>query len=351
MRVLERDALARAPASGRRGLKSVAALAAILIGAFAVRWVVSTATGSLFRPELAEGFFRTYVTGDGRVVRPENGSDTVSEGQAYAMLLAVALDDPSRFDRVWGWTAANLRRPDGLLSWRWKGGAVADPEPAADADVDAAVALRLAASRFGRPSYAREATRLERAILARETFPAGGTVVLAAGPWARERRLVNPSYLWPEAFARFEDGTDVRRSSIAVAEDLTARGSRLPPDWAHVGADGTAVPAPDPSRSGREAEYFLDAPRMVVRFAASCDPRAKDVAARLWPRLERARSTHPVQTVAAAAAAHAAGDTGARDELLVRAERATSHAPNYYASAWVALGRAMLDDGVLLGCS
>ena len=64
------------------------------------------------------GFLDRYVDGDGRVVRHDQGGDTVSEGQAYAMLLSVAADDRSRFDRVWGWTRAHLRRSDGLLRSR-----------------------------------------------------------------------------------------------------------------------------------------------------------------------------------------------------------------------------------------
>ena len=33
-------------------------------------------------------FLRRYVDGDGRVVRRDQGGDTVSEGQAYGMLIA-----------------------------------------------------------------------------------------------------------------------------------------------------------------------------------------------------------------------------------------------------------------------
>jgi endo-1,4-beta-D-glucanase Y len=66
----------------------------------------------------AERFLDRYVEDDGRVVRHDQGGDTVSEGQAYALLLAVAADDEERFARVWRWTDANLRRHDGLLAWR-----------------------------------------------------------------------------------------------------------------------------------------------------------------------------------------------------------------------------------------
>ena len=88
-----------------------------------------------------ERFLDRYVDDDGRVVRHDQGGDTVSEGQAYAMLLAVAADDRDRFAQVWDWTRAHLQRGDGLLAWRWAGGRVVDDEPATDADLDAARAL------------------------------------------------------------------------------------------------------------------------------------------------------------------------------------------------------------------
>ena len=44
------------------------------------------------------------------------------------MLLAAAVGDEDRFDAIWGWTKDNIRRPDGLLSFLWKDGKVADPE-------------------------------------------------------------------------------------------------------------------------------------------------------------------------------------------------------------------------------
>src|SRR5207302_9757221 len=72
----------------------------------------------------ARTFMRRYVEGNGRVVRRDQGGDTVSEGQAYAMLLAVALDDRGRFDTVWRWTRTHLQQPDGLLAFHWADGRV-----------------------------------------------------------------------------------------------------------------------------------------------------------------------------------------------------------------------------------
>lgn len=58
----------------------------------------------------AESFLDAYVEPDGRVVRRDEGGDTVSEGQAYALLLAAAIGGDPTFDRVWMWTTERRRR-------------------------------------------------------------------------------------------------------------------------------------------------------------------------------------------------------------------------------------------------
>ena len=51
---------------------------------------------------------RHYIQADGRVRRPDNGNDTVSEGQAYALLRAVWSGDQATFERCYHWAAENL---------------------------------------------------------------------------------------------------------------------------------------------------------------------------------------------------------------------------------------------------
>ena len=53
--------------------------------------------GSHFMPA-TERFLDAYVDPDGRVVRRDQGGDTVSEGQAYALLLATAVGDEATVD-------------------------------------------------------------------------------------------------------------------------------------------------------------------------------------------------------------------------------------------------------------
>jgi endoglucanase len=163
----------------------------------------STAIADQQAVKSAEAFLEAYVDEDGRVVRRDQGGDTVSEGQAYAMLIAVALEDHDRFDAVWRWTQQKLQRPDGLLSFLWRDGEVADPEPAADADLDAARALLLAASRFEEEAYRHDARRIAGAIAEKETARSDGRTVLVAGPWAlrTDRIILNPSYFAPRTFS------------------------------------------------------------------------------------------------------------------------------------------------------
>ncbi|HEY8218113.1 MAG TPA: glycosyl hydrolase family 8 [Acidimicrobiia bacterium] len=335
----------------------------VLVMPLAIRAAASPSSPS---PEdSARRFFHRYVDDDGRVVRRDQGGDTVSEGQAYAMLLAVALGDRERFASVWGWARDNLQRDDGLLSWHWVGGQVADAQSAADADLDAAWALMLAADRFDEPSYRDEAARIATAILDQETVPTPLGPVLVAGPWARtDPARVNPSYF---SFAAYDAlGTltgdarwaQVSDSSRRIVDTLTA-GGRLPPDWASVGTDGTvtAVPA---EGSDAPPEYGLDAARVVVRAATGCKSdraAAKRVARVLDQRghlesgqkvsidgqSEVADTRSAVMLVAGAAAADAAGWTTTRDRALGRASSFDRQHPSYYGSAWIALGTALLD--------
>jgi endo-1,4-beta-D-glucanase Y len=303
-------------------------------------------------------FLDRYVDGDGRVVRHDQGGDTVSEGQAYALLLSVAADDQPRFARVWDWTRTHLRRPDGLLAWRWADGHIVGDEPAADADLDAARALALAADRFHEPRYRADSRALVRAIVHGETAWAADRTVLVAGPWARGRAVVNPSYWSPRAYEEL-GFPKVSESSRVLTERLVDDG--LPPDWARVQPYGI-VPSGPPS--GGDAAYSYDAVRTPVRLAESCDPADRELAARMWPHLRdrpgAARRAldgtpltgdeHPAALAGAAAAAQAAGDHGAAADLLDRAAKLDAEHPTYYGSAWVDLTRAMLVDHSLGTC-
>ena len=320
--------------------------------------------------DAGQRFLDRYVDPDGRVVRHDQGGDTVSEGQAYALTVAAAIGDEETFRRVWAWTQRELRRDDGLFAWHWADGAVVDRVPAADADLLIAGALSLAADRFDDPGLAEAATATSDAILEHETAQIGGRRVLVAGPWAVDRGVVNPSYaVVPMMSQLWRDGerawADVAASSRAVIEQLTQDAPHLPPDWAiaTTGTDGDLRV----TATGEPPGYGWDAVRIPVQLAADCDESGRRIAARLWPfflsqdvvvaavyELDGSvvdRSTHAAMIVGAAGSASAAGDEESAAVLLERAATWDAEHPTYYGSAWVALGRLWLTSPLLGGCA
>ena len=337
--------------------------------------VTTQATVAASAPErapqaAARRFLDTYVKPDGRVERTDQGGDTVGEGQAYGMLLAAAIGDQRRFDLIWTWTKDNLRGADGLIAFLWRDGEVVDPKPASDADVDAGRALLAASCRFKRPELEDEALTLSRAILRNETVRFRDLPLLVAGPWARKPTVIfNPSYFSPATFAALAKSTGENRwnslsgSSRRVVARLMPREGTLPPDWGVV-RGGKPVASGPPDDLGGKAQFGFDAVRTLVRFAEDPDPAGRKLAARAWPAFEGRRpedipvewdpsgkpaggTEHPTALVAAAAAAKAAGDDASESELLDAAEALDRRRPTYFGSAWVALGRLMLDTNEL----
>lgn len=317
-------------------------------------------------------FLDDYVDSDGRVVRHDQGGDTVSEGQAYGMLVAVALEKRERFDAIWAWTQKHLQRDDGLLAWRWAGGSILDQAPATDADVDAAHALALAATVFGDDRYLEHARHLAAAILTHEVVEARYGRVAVAGPWAVSEQWVNPSYGAPVAFDRLAAVTgdaawdQLDDGARRVLEGSTTA-SDLPPDWARLTGDAVEPSGPP---SGGDPRHSYDAARTAVRFAIDCDAHGRSLAAAMDDEYDGAALDdgapaavlslegrpleahgHPVMSVGAAAAALAAGDREDAARLLTIAERQDRENPTYYGAAWVALGRLWLSSDELGGCS
>jgi len=335
----------------------------------------------------AQKFLDEYVEPDGRVVRRDEGGDVVSEGQAYGMLIAVAVGDETRFRSIWEWTKTHLRRADGLLSWRWADDKVTDVNSAADADLDAARSLVLAGRRFNAPQLAGDGRRLGVAILESETVAVGtgvapssdvnppGTWVagsgrtLVGGNWARKAPyIVNPGYFSPRAERELFEAsadrrwTDITRTQRVLGWQLVGTGM-LPPDWTTVSDAGHAVPTGPVT--GGPVRFGLDAARVPVRFAESCDPEDRALAGAMRPVLTApgevpalrnldgsAASSwqHPVALVAAAATEQGAGNPDGALERLDAAAQLQQRSPTYYGAAWVALGRIMLTTSLLGEC-
>ena len=92
-----------------------------------------------------ESYKSRFMMPDGRIIDTGNGNVSHTEGQGFAMLLAVGNNDRPAFDKLWQWTDKTLRNKDnGLFYWRYNPVApnpVADKNDATDGDTLIAWAL------------------------------------------------------------------------------------------------------------------------------------------------------------------------------------------------------------------
>lgn len=190
-------------------------------------------------------YTKEFISPEGRVMDPERGNITTSEGQSYILQRAVAVNDKKTFNRTYKWTKEHLQRKDKLFSWIWgqdKKGKfkVLDRNSAADADVNIAFALVFAYERWHDEKYLKEALPIVRSIWRNETKKVGKHRVLMPG-WVQarvEKIEVNPSYFAPYAFKFFKkydkrhDWDKITESSyyyIIASSAKTKTG--LPPNW------------------------------------------------------------------------------------------------------------------------
>jgi endoglucanase len=319
----------------------------------------------------AESFLSRYVTPDGRVLRKDQGGDIVSEGQAYGLLIAEVADRPATARSIWQWTAAHLRRSDGLLAYHADAnGQIQDGNSAADADALTAYALL----RYRGDDEAKlqaQGKQLARAVLDHESVSVDGEPAVVAGNWATATPpTVNPSYWMPAVFAALGRYTGDARWRLAAGRALdmltqvTDNGGLLPPDWGQV-QDGRVVPTGTPDRS-KGVGYGLDAARLPVWLGFGCTTDERRLASSWWTNVlskkDRVaalslsvngdpvdRSLHPLPLLAGAASAKAAGDATRSSALWKRATDQSRRTPTYYGDAWVALAGALLS-GALNPC-
>lgn len=169
---------------------------------------------------------------------------TTSEGQAYAMLRAVMINDQETFDKTLAWAEANLDRPgDSLWSWHWNTvSGIQDPHFATDSDVDAITALIFAARRWDCSAYEDLARQKLEDLWRLSIAEIQGKPFLLPGDRAAFQKpnqvVVNPSYFAPYAYRLFAqvDQTNNWNSLVddgyELLEDITAfSAAGLPADW------------------------------------------------------------------------------------------------------------------------
>ncbi|KAB1073708.1 glycosyl hydrolase family 8 [Methylobacterium planeticum] len=259
----------------------------------------STLFNALGNPTAWLAYKSRFVTDQGRVVDTGNGQISHSEGQGYAMLLAVAAGDRDAFQRIWNWTRANLMvRDDALLAWRWepdKRPAVADLNNATDGDILVAWALVEAADAWSDLGYRVAARRLavdigRRTIL----FKAEGQPLLPgmSGFSAEDRAdgpVVNLSYWVFPAFPRLAsvageiDWASVTRSGLDLLAKAQFGPAKLPTEWISL-RDPTPKPA-----AGFPAVFSYNAIRvpLYLAWAGIGDRRAHAAFGQSWTTRER----------------------------------------------------------------
>jgi endoglucanase len=192
-------------------------------------------------------YVERFVERSGRVVDRGTGF-TTSEGQAYALFMALVANDRELFDRLLGWTRDNLAGGDlgrHLPAWKWgrgrKGWAALDRNSASDADLWLGYVLLEAGRLWAEPAYTTLARDLLRLVVRREiaALPDLGPMVLP-GPAGFEVEKgkawrLNPSYLPPSLLRGLSSAAvpgpweEVLRSSLRAVRETAPRG--LVADW------------------------------------------------------------------------------------------------------------------------
>src|SRR5579864_9511723 len=241
-----------------------------------------------------------FIDGQGRVIDPQGGDRTTSEGQSYALFFALVDNDPARFDQVLKWTQTNLAQGDlgtHLPAWLWgktKEGdwKTLDANSAADSDVWIAYSLVEAGRLWNKPAYGNVGRQMMGLVARQEVAELPGFgMMLMPGPTAlfahKGTWMVNPSYVPLFIFERF--------SAIQPSGPWGAIATNIPRllrqsarhgfamDWTdYVPSDGFyPAPAPgagqatqseakkdEPQESGQKSEPKPDPPPPVGSYDA-----------------------------------------------------------------------------------
>lgn len=247
----------------RRGflLGTTSALLAPAVMAQSAKQASTSAAASLW----AE-FARRFVMPDGRVVDTGNKGITHTEGLGAALLAAQACDDRARFDKIWAFTQ-QLRRPDGLFSWKWvQGVGVADRNNATDGDLYIAWALLRAGVRWGDDALLKasqaSAKSMREQLLVR---PSQGAMLLPGkdgfiirNAIGHEKVVANPAYwVFPamhelQAVDPSPTWAQLHKDALTMLEYARFGPAGLPADWLIM--DDPVMPWQDrPARFGYEA--------------------------------------------------------------------------------------------------
>lgn len=197
-----------------------------------------------------------FLMPDGRIIDTANNNVSHTEGQGFAMLMAVSNNDQETFDKLWQWTKQTLQNKDnGLFYWRYNP-ASADPIPdknnATDGDAMIAWALLKAEERWKKKQYGKASDEITKALLATMVIDYAGYKVMLPGKNGfnlNSEVILNPSYFIFPAWADFAKRSHLQIWQTLIKDGQTLLGrmgqgtANLPTDWISLLADGQLFPA------------------------------------------------------------------------------------------------------------
>ena len=191
-------------------------------------------------------FKQRFMESDGRVTDPSQGDISHSEGQGFAMLLAVHYGDSAAFGQLWQWTQQHLQvRDDSLLAWRWQPQlGITDRNNASDGDLLVAWSLLRAYEKWHTLAYLKASQKIARDIrgkLLRKT--AHGLILLPGieGFDKPEGITINLSYWVFPALSEIgradpaPEWDELTRTGMTILQYAKFGRWGLPPDWLLLG--------------------------------------------------------------------------------------------------------------------
>jgi len=220
----------------------------ILLGMFSVQAAANDGWSS---------YKSRFMAADGRIKDTANNNVSHTEGQGFAMLLAVDNNDRQSFDRLWQWTRSHLSNAqNGLFYWRYNPDAsdpIVDKNNASDGDVLIAWALLRAGEKWNVADYLKQSDKIQRSIVSRNVTTFGGYSVMLPGAQGFNKTsyvVLNPSYFLFPAWRDFARRSHLKVWNQLIEDGFTLLGkmnnfgrSALPLDWVALNADGSMAPA------------------------------------------------------------------------------------------------------------
>jgi hypothetical protein len=166
--------------------------------------------------------------------------DVRSEGQSYGMMIAVQMDMPEVFDKIWAWSKNHMKRSDGMFNWQCNtGGSVKGQDYAPDGEEWWLMDLLFAAKRWNKSNYQSDADALSNAMFTNGVFSNN------LPKFVRNNSTVDPSYILPAfytLFAKWSGNHQSDWSNIAKAGRKHLAGCVNTSTGLMVGSPTTNIP-------------------------------------------------------------------------------------------------------------